>query len=301
LIKVLLADKLSQKAVDSMKEIPEFEIIDKPGISLSQLKDEIKQIEALVLSSTSTLDLNESILEKAQNLKILVKAGNGFDGIDTAYAGSKNIEVRNTPTTASIAAAEYTLARMLDISRNLGPAYKAMKDHVAPSNAEGTELHGKTAGIIGMGRIGKEVAVRVAAMGMTVIYYDIAEIHTNLKAKPVSLDELLETADFISIHVPLNPSTTNMLGAGQLEKIKEGVVLINGSPAGIVNKAALIKALDADKVRAVAWDIDGDEMDDDLIDHKKIFPAPRLSALTVEARNRADLDVISILKEFFNV
>jgi len=305
LIKVLLADTLSQKAVELLNEIPEFEIIARTGMNLSQLMDEIKKFEALVVSSRSSLDLNRQVLEKADHLKIIIKTGTGFDNIDLDYAKSRNIEVRNTPFATAITVAEYTLAQMLGICRFIGPAYRSMKERKWEPGifSHGMELSDKISGIIGMGRIGTEVAKRQLAMGMNVLYYDIADVHTELDAQQVTLDELLRSADFISVHLPLTESTTNLISDQQFKLMKPGVVFVNVACGGVVDEEALLRALNGTNIRAVALDVYEEEplRNFKLIDHEKVFPAPHLGASTVEAIRRADLDAIAILKEFFNV
>jgi D-3-phosphoglycerate dehydrogenase len=311
LIKLLLAETLSQKVVERLNEIPEFQIVVKPGMNTHQLKEEIKDYEAVVVCGTAIL--NKEILQSAKQLKIVVKAGIELDNIDIEFARSRNIEVRNTPFAAAITVAEYTLAQMLGICRFIGPAYQSMKAHKweKPLFSRGTELYGKTAGIVGMGRIGKEVAKRQLALGMKVLYYDIAAVKTDKdmdallveQVRKVTLDELLETSDFISVHLPLTESTRNLLSTNEFEKMKEGVVFVNVAHGGVVDEDALMRALAGDKIRAAVLDVYEQEPPEEfaLIDHEKVFPAPHLGASTIEAQERAGFEAISILKEFFNV
>lgn len=311
MIKLLLTETLSQKVVERLKEIPEFEIVIKIGMNADQLKEEIANYEAVVVSEAEIL--NKEILRSAGQLKIVVKAGIELDNIDIEFARSRNIEVRNTPFAAAITVAEYTLAQMLGICRFIGPAYQSMKAHKWEKLlfSEGTELYGKTSGIIGMGRIGKEVAKRQLAMGMKVLYYDIAAVkadkdmdaHLVEQVRKVTLDELLRTSDFISVHLPLTDSTRNLLSADEFEKMKEGVVFVNVARGGVVNEVDLMRALADDKIRAVGLDVYEQEPLEEfaLIDHEKVFPAPHLGASTIEAQERAGFEAISILKEFFNV
>ena len=300
MIKLLLTETLSQKVVERLNEIPEFEIVVKPGMNAHQLKEEIKNYEAVVVSGTAIL--NKEILQSAGQLKIIVKAGIDLDNIDVEFAGSRNIEVRNTPFAAAVTVAEYTLAQMLGICRFIGPAYQSMKAHKWEKLlfSGGTELYGKTAGIIGMGRI-----------GMKVLYYDIAAVkadkdtdaHLVEQVRKVTLDELLETSDFISVHLPLTESTRNLLSTNEFEKMKEGIVFVNVARGGVVDEVALMRALAGDKIRAVALDVYEQEPLEEfaLIDNEKVFPAPHLGASTIEAQERAGFEAISILKEFFNV
>jgi D-3-phosphoglycerate dehydrogenase / 2-oxoglutarate reductase len=302
LIKVLLTDTLSQKAVELLKEIPEFDIIVKTDLNPGELKEEIRHVEA-VITNGSTM-LSSEILECAGNLKIIVNAGIGIYNVDVDCAESRNIDVKDTPEATAVTVAEYTLAQMLGICRYIGPAYQSMKAHKWEKNtfSDGMELYGKTAGIIGMGRIGKEVAKRELAMGMKVLFYDIIEVQTELKARQVILEELLHNSDFISIHIPLSVSTKNLLSTDAFEKMKDDVVFVNVARSGVVDEKALMKALEKGKFKAVAVDVYQREplAEFTLIDHEKVFPAPHLGASTVEAHERAGIEAISVLKEFFN-
>ncbi len=303
LIKVLLADKLSQRALELLGEIPEFDIDTKPDMEPDRLKEEIKNYEAVVIRGKT--HLGEDILREADNLKIIVRAGIDLDNVDVEYARSRNIEVKNTPFAASITVAEYTLAQMLGISRYIGPAYKSVKEHKWEKNRfiNGTELYGKTAGIVGFGRIGKEVAKREIAMGMNVVFYDVTDVETDIAARRVSLDELLDVSDFISIHVPLTETTKHLIASAEFEKMKKGAVLVNLTREGVVDETALKHALTDSKIRAIALDVQENELHDrlDLIDNEKVFPTPYLGVSTREGEERAGVDVLSVLKEFFNV
>lgn len=303
MIKVLVADKLSQRVVEFLEEIPEFEIMVKPDLSPVELKNEIKDYGAVVVGNETML--GREVLAAARELKIIVKAGIGLDNVDTAYTASMNIEVQSTPTAASITVAEYTLALMLDVCRFLGPAYRGMKEHRwdRGSFERGMELQAKTAGIIGFGRSGKEVAKRELAFGMKVLFYDVVKIETDIEARQVALDELLRVADFVSIHLPLTDSTRGLISATELQKMKKGVVLVNVSHRSIVDESALLNALQEERLRAAALDVfEGDCQDNlPLIDHDRVFPFPHLGPSTVESQERAGLGVIAILKGFFNV
>ncbi|HLP46175.1 MAG TPA: NAD(P)-dependent oxidoreductase [Candidatus Kapabacteria bacterium] len=302
MIKVLLVDTLSQKALELLGEIPEFEVEIKAGLDQDRLKTEIRDYEAVVVRSTI---LGKEILKEAVNLKIIVKAGIDLDNIDIEFARAGNIEVRNTPFATAITMAEYTLAQMLGICRFIGPAYRSMKTHHWERNlfANGSELHGKTAGIIGFGRIGKEVAKREIAMGMDVLFYDSMDIKTNIGARQVSLPELLSAADYISIHVPLTGSSRGLISFTEFERMKESVVLINTARSGVIDETALLDALTKNKIKAIAIDVQEKEFREKLeyIDNEKVFPTPYLGVSTVEGEERACVDVLAVLKEFFNV
>ncbi len=302
MIKVLLTDRLSQKALELLGEIPEFEVEVKTGMTPDLLKTEIRDYEAVVIRGTT---LGKEILQEATNLKIIVKAGIDLDNIDMEFARVRNIEVRNTPFATAITVAEYTLAQMLGICRFIGPAYRSMKTHRWERNlfVNGAELYGKTAGVIGFGRIGKEVAKREIAMGMDVLFYDFIDIKTGIEARQVALPELLNTSDFISIHVPLTDLTKHLVSSREFAQMKENVVLINVAGSGVVDEAALLDALKKNKIRAVAMDLQENDLREkfEFIDNEKVFPTPYLGAATVEGEERAGVDVLAVLKEFFNV
>lgn len=303
MIKVLLADKLSPKAIELLKEIPEFEIVEKTGMDPEDLKMEIGKFDAVVVRSATKI--RKEILEAADKLKLVVRAGIGLDNVDVDVAKTRGIEVRNTPFATSITVAEYTLALMLGICRFVGPAYQSMKQHKWEKKffSKGMELYGKTAGIIGFGRIGKELAKRELAMGMKVLFCDVLEIESEMGCKQVSLKDILMGSDFISIHLPLNESTKNLISGKEFDLMKKNAVIINVARGGVVDEKALLDALNKDKIKAVAIDVYESEPPDnfELIDHEKVFPAPHLGASTMEGQERAGLDVITILKEFFNV
>ncbi|MGE5342909.1 MAG: hydroxyacid dehydrogenase [Candidatus Omnitrophota bacterium] len=302
MIKVLLTDTLNPKAIELLNEIPEFEAIVRSGLTERELKSEIKHYEALVVDGTTII--NKEILENADHLKIIVRTGIGLENIDVAAAAKRNIDVKDTPLATVITAAEYTLAQMLGVCRTIAPAYASMKAHKWEKDvfSKGMELYGKTAGIIGMGRVGMELAKRLLALGMKVLYYDICDIQTDSDARQTSFDQLLRKSDIISIHLPLNDSTRNLIATDAFKKMKPGTILVNVSSGGIVDEAALAKAFEKGKIKAAALDVFEHEppQNFDLIDNEKIFPSPHLCTSTVEAQERAELEAISILKEFFN-
>jgi D-3-phosphoglycerate dehydrogenase len=212
----------------------------------------------------------------------------------------KGIQVTNTPAATSISVAEHTFGLMLAAVRNHGRANLSMKEHKWEKKIlSGTELYGKTLGIIGIGRIGQEVAKRALAFGMKVIAYDIIEVETNLDVKQVTLDDLLSQADIITLHLPLTEKTKHMISDQEFEKMKAGVILINASRGGIVDENALLKAVESEKVRAAGLDVFEQEPPDDfsLIDHPNVIATPHIGAAAKEGQKRAGMEVVKILKE----
>lgn len=303
MIKVLLIETLSPRVVELLREIPEFEIVDKTNIDALSLKEDIRNCDAVLVGSEC--QLRKGILENAKNLKLIVKVGVGMENIDLEYARSETIEVRQTPFATPITVAEYTLALMLGVCRFIGPSFKSMKDHnwTRGEFTEGIELYGKTSGIIGFGRVGKEVAKRLAAMGMRVVFHDIVALESEPEIQQVPLEKLLEISDFISLHLPLTETTRNLISAKELDLMKDNSVLIVVSPLGVLDRNALLRTLKDNKLKAAAINIsNGDiESNRDLIDNDRVYPFPDLAAATVEGRERAGTYAVSILKDFFNV
>ncbi len=298
--KILISDKLSEKAVEELKGTENFDITVKTGMSPEELEKEIEAYDGIVIRSATKLKAN--ILEKAKNLKIVVRAGIGLDNVDLKKAEELGIRVFNTPSATSITVAEYTIGLMFAVARNIPQAYSSMKAHKWEKKLfTGTELYGKTAGIIGFGRIGREVARREIALGMEVLFYDIFEIKTDLSAKQVELNELLSKSDYISIHLPLTDKTKNMISYRELNLMKDNGVIINVGRGGIINESDLLKILNEGKLRAAVLDVYEKEppTNFELIDHPRLIPMPHLGASAKEGQERAGLEVVKILKEFF--
>jgi len=296
--KILVADSLAPEALDKLKSIPDFEVTLKTGMDEGELVKTIPDFNAAVVRGATKMTKN--VIDAASNLELIVRAGIGLDNIDVAASKEKGIQVANTPAATSISVAEHTFGLMLAAVRNHGRANLSMKEHKWEKKIlSGTELYGKTLGIIGAGRIGQEVAKRALAFGMKVIAYDIIEVETSLDAEQVSMDELLSQADIITFHLPLTEKTKHMISDEEFEKMKAGVILINASRGGIVDENALLRALESEKVRATALDVFEKEPPDDfsLIDHPNVIATPHIGAAAKEGQKRAGMEVVEILKE----
>lgn len=296
--RILIADHLDKEAVAELQKVPGFEVTEKAGLSEAELVQIIPEFEVVVVRSATKI--TRPVIESGKNLKLIIRAGIGLDNIDVAAAREKGIEVANTPAATSISVAEHTLGLMIGAVRHHGPANLSMKQHKWEKKAfMGTELYGKTLGIIGFGRIGKEVAKRALAFGMEIIAYDVIPISTDLPVKQVSLDELLQKADIITLHVPKTPKP--LLGEEEFSKMKDGVVIVNVARGGVVDEKALLKALNSGKVKAAALDVFEKEPPEDfsLIDHPKVTATPHLGASAEEGQKRAGMEVVRILKEKF--
>jgi D-3-phosphoglycerate dehydrogenase len=297
--RILIADSLDQEAIDQLKATPGLEVEVKTGLKEEELVKVIPEFDVVVVRSATKI--TRPVIEAGKNLKLIIRAGIGLDNIDVAAAKEKGIEVANTPAATSISVAEHTLGLMLGAVRHHGPANLSMKQHKWEKKAfTGTELYGKTLGIIGFGRIGREVAKRALAFGMNILAYDVVEIKTDLPVKQVPLEELLKQADIITLHVPKTPRP--ILGEAEFALMKEGVVIVNVARGGVVDEKALLQALNSGKVKAAALDVFEKEPPEDftLIDHPKVTATPHLGASAEEGQKRAGLEVVRIIKEKFS-
>ena len=296
--KILIADALSPEALEELKAIPDFEVTLKTGMDEDELVKTIPEFNGTVVRSATKL--TSRAIEAASNLELIVRAGIGLDNIDVKAAEAKGIQVANTPAATSISVAEHTFGLMLATVRNHGKANLSMKEHEWEKKLlSGTEIYEKTLGIIGVGRIGQELAKRAIAFGMKVIAFDVIEVKTDLDVKQVSWEELLAQADIITLHLPLTEKTKHMISDKEFEMMKDGVILINASRGGTVDEKALLKALDSGKVRAAALDVFEKEppVEFSLIDHPNVIATPHIGAAAKEGQARAGMEVVKILKE----
>jgi D-3-phosphoglycerate dehydrogenase len=294
--KILVADSMEKDALDAMRAIPGFEVTVKTGMKEDELIQTVPGFHAVVVRSASKI--TRPVIEAGKDLKLLVRAGIGLDNIDGVAAKEKGIGVANTPAATSISVAEHTFGLMLGVVRNHGKAVVSMKQHKwEKKSLEGTELYGKTLGIIGGGRIGTEVARRALAFGMQVLVYDVAPVKMDLAVKQVPLDELLASADLVTLHVP--KVAKPILGEAEFAKAKDGIIIVNVARGGVVDEKALLAALNSGKVRAAALDVFDKEPPEDfaLIDHPNVTPTPHLGAAAAEGQRRAGMEVVRILKE----
>jgi D-3-phosphoglycerate dehydrogenase len=296
--KILVADSLDAEVFEELKSIPGFEVTLKTGMDEAELIKTIPDFHAAVVRGATKVTKNA--IEAASNMELIIRAGIGLDNIDVAAAQDKGIQVTNTPAATSISVAEHAFGLMLAAVRNHGRANLSMKDHKWEKKVlSGTELYGKTLGVIGIGRIGQEVAKRALAFGMKVITYDVVDVKIDLDVKQVGFEELIAQADIITLHVPLTEETKHIVSDAELEKMKDGVIIINVSRGGTVDEKALLRALESGKVRAVGLDVFEKEPPDDfsLVDNKNVIATPHIGAAAKEGQKRSAMEVIKILKE----
>ncbi len=299
--KVLVCDKVAPEAIAGIEALG-HEVLYKTGMSEDELIQIVPDYNAMIVRSATKV--TEKIIDAATNMKVIIRGGVGIDNIKHEYGRSKGIQTRNTPAASSPSVAELALAHMFSVYRNIASATWRMRNgeafKVVKKESQGLELAGKTLGIIGIGRIGKELAKRAVALGMTVIAYDSVVDDSGIAdVKMVPFDELLSTCDFVSLHIPAGDKP--VIGREEFAKMKDGAVLINAARGGTVDEDALIEALDSGKLRGAGVDVYVGEPNPkpELINHPKTSVTPHLGASSKEAQRRIGEEIAKILKEVF--
>ncbi len=291
-MKVLVSDKLANEAIEVLRNAG-LEVDVKTGMSPEELEACIGDYDAIVIRSATKVRKN--IMIAGKKLKAIGRAGVGLDNVDLEYAKEKGIKVFNTPAATSISVAELVIGQMLACIRNIPRADATMKEcKWAKKQLGGTELYGKTLGILGIGRIGQEVAKRALAFGMKCIAYDpyITKVDLDVEIL-LSLEEVYKQADFITLHMPLLDSTKYLINKDAFAKMKDGIIIINSARGGVIKESDLLEALNTDKIRCVAIDVWEKEPtdNDDLRKHPKVIATPHLGASAKEGQIRAGTQV----------
>jgi len=287
-MKILISDPIDDKAVKELR-------------NYGELLENGNEAEAEVIIVRSKTKVDKDYIDRAKNLKLVIRAGIGLDNIDVEYCKKKGIIVENTPEASTIAVAELVFAHMLSIARNIVCSTNTMKEcKWEKKNLTGFELHGKTLGIIGLGRIGREVANRAEAFGMKILAFD--PFVTNSDYKLVELQDLLQQSDIITLHVPLTEQTKNMIDENAFGSMKKGIVIINAARGGIIDENELMKNLENGKVSFVGLDVYEKEppMDSPLLKLDNVALTPHIGAQTVEAKKRIGKSIVEKIKLFKN-
>jgi len=298
-MKLLVCDPTDDKAVAAMRE-GGVEVDVRDDITPEDLEAVIGEYEGMVVRSRTKV--REPVIDRATNLKVIIRGGVGLDNIDVAYAESKGIAVRNTPAASSNSVAELTVGYLLALARQIPQVTASMKAGQWEKKAfsKGTEVAGKTLGLVGCGRIGGLVAQKAAALGMAVLFYRRTPTEVP-GATQVSLDELFARSDFISLHVPHTPETHYVVGAEAFAKMKDGVYVVNCGRGGTLDEAALVDAINSGKVAGAALDVFEDEKEERgqrLMALPQVIGSPHIGAGTGEAKGRVGEEVASIAIEF---
>ncbi|MGD9638563.1 MAG: hydroxyacid dehydrogenase [Alphaproteobacteria bacterium] len=300
--KVLVADKLSNEAVAIFQKNG-IETVVKTGMTTDEFVKEIADVDGLVVRSAAKP--NAEIIKAGKNLKVIGRAGIGVDNIDIAAASAQKVIVMNTPFGNTITTAEHAVAMMMSLARNIPQANAEMTDGAWPkAKYQGVELCGKTLGVVGCGNIGSIVADRGLGLKMKVIAFDpflTEEKATTWGITKVELDELLKSADFITLHTPSTPETKGMINKDSIAKMKKGVYIINCARGNLVVAEDLVAAIDNGQVSGAAIDVfDGEPPAEDHVfrKHPKVICTPHLGASTKEAEEKVSLQVAEQISEY---
>ncbi|MBI2609440.1 MAG: phosphoglycerate dehydrogenase [Deltaproteobacteria bacterium] len=301
-MKVLVADKLAQEGLDILKTVKNLKVDIHTGLSQAELEKIIDQYDIVAVRSGTTL--TAPLIEKAKNLKLIVRAGIGVDNIDVPAATQKGVIVENTPGGNVITTAEHTIALLFSMARRIPEANLSLRQGKwERSTFVGLELTGKNIGVIGLGNIGRIVALRALGLKMNVLGYDPylpKEAAKQMEIKLVSFEELLSQSDFITVHVPLTEQTKNLISKNEIKKMKNGVCIINCARGGIINERDLLEALQNKKVWAAALDVFEEEppQNNPLITTPHVVCTPHLGASTADAQINVSIDCAKQIIEF---
>lgn len=300
-MKVLVSDNISTKGVEILKNAG-FQVDVKVGLSHEELKSTISDYHALVIRSATKV--TSDILENAHNLKVIGRAGSGLDNVDKIAATKQGIVVMNTPGGNTITTAEHTIAMLFSVARKIPQANASMAaGKWEKKKFMGVELFNKTLGILGLGRIGSEVARRCQGLGMNVIAFDpflSDEKAEEMGVEKVELTELFKRSDFITVHTPLTAETKNIINKNTLNLMKDGIYIINCARGGIVNEKDLLDGLNSGKVAGAAIDVFEKEppANNPLVGHEKVVCTPHLGASTKEAQENVAVAVAEQIRDY---
>ena len=293
-MKILITDPIEKSCVEILTQ-EGFQVDEKPGLPPDEIKKIIGEYVALVVRSGTKVTAD--IIEQAHAMKIIGRAGAGVDNIDAVAASKKGIIVMNTPGGNTISTAEHTFSLIMSLSRNIPQANASMAaEKWDRKKFMGTELYGKTLGLVGLGKVGAEVATRAQAFGMKTIGFDPVlsqDAASKLHVELVSLDEIYRRSDYITVHTPLNNETRSLLNDKTIAQCKKGVRMINCARGGIIDEGALLRGLESGHIAGAALDVFVEEPPKnlDLIRHPKVVVTPHLGASTEEAQEKVAIQI----------
>jgi len=300
--RVLICDPISQAGVDILRQATDVDF--RPNLSLAEMLAIIPSYEAIVVRSAT--QVTAEVIEHGLNLKVIARAGSGLDNIDVSSALDHDIRVINSPDANTVAVAEHTMGLLLSLARRLPRADLSLKEGRWDKRFfMGTGLAGKTLGIVGYGRIGREVAIRAKAFSMRLLVNQrrpTPELGLSDEVEAVDLIELLQRSDFVTLHVRLSPETLNLIGEDELRQMKTSAFLINTARGGIVDERALLKALNEGTIAGAALDVFAQEpaTESALAQHERVIATPHICASTEHAQQAAAVtiaeEVVQILQ-----
>ncbi|RLE51975.1 MAG: 3-phosphoglycerate dehydrogenase [Candidatus Methanomethylicota archaeon] len=305
-MRVLITDPIHEDGIELLKSNG-FQVDLAYDITHEELKSKVKDYEVLIVRSRTKV--TREIIDAAEKLKVIGRAGVGLDNIDLKAAEERGIKVFSSPEAPSTAVAELVFGLLLALYRKIVFCDKSMKEGKwVKRQALGFELKGKTLGIIGLGRIGREVASRAKAFGMRIIYYDVyrpsPEVERALEAEFKSFREVLSEADIITIHVPLTPKTRHMIGREELALMKPNAVIVNTSRGAVIDTKALLEALKGGKLLGACLDVfehepPSEPWELELVKLPNVVATPHIGAMTVEAQRAAAVILANKTIDYF--
>ncbi|MEW6040635.1 MAG: phosphoglycerate dehydrogenase [Elusimicrobiota bacterium] len=294
----------SKEGLEKLFSNSEFNVTVIPKPSAENLLEAVKDTDAMLIRSE--VKITKDVFDAAKNLKLVVRAGTGVDNIDKNYATQKGVVVMNVPGGNTISACEHTLAMIMSLLRNIPTASQTLKGGKwEKEKFVGTEFQGKTLGLIGLGRIGREVAKRALSFEARVIAYDpylSQEAAKSIGVEMKTLDEVFRDSDIISLHTPLNESTKNIINKDSIYRMKNGVRLVNCARGGVIDENALLEALKEGKIKAAALDVFEKEplpADSPLLGLNNLILTPHLGASTEEAQVKISKEASDMIIDFF--
>ena len=300
-MKVIIADQINEKGIKELEEVAE--VVVNTSITQEELITTIKDFDAIIVRSRTKV--TRDVIEAAEKLKIIARAGVGVDNVDVEAATERGIMVVNAPESTSITVAEHAIGLILSIARKISIADKSVKEGKwDKSKFMGIELNGKTLGIIGLGRIGTQVSIRAKSFGMEVLVYDpyvTEEAGAKIGVSVVDLEYLLRNSDIMTIHVPLTPETKHLISKDEFEIMKENAIIVNAARGGIINEKDLYNALSSGKIWGAGLDVFEVEppKDNPLLELDNVVLTPHIGASTKEAQIDAAIIVANEVKKVF--
>jgi len=302
MIRILAADGMEKDAVCALKD-KGFEVVEE-HYEVDELSEKIKEFDVIVVRSATKV--REPIIDAAKTsgkLQLIIRGGVGVDNIDVKYAESKGITVRNTPCASSASVAELALGHMFSLARFIGISNVTMRNgEWNKKKYEGSEISGKTLGLVGFGRIAQALAKKAEALGMTVVYTRRSGENADFpQYKYLPLDELLKVSDFVSLHIPMPADKQPVIGERELSLMKPTAFIINTARGGVVCEGALIKALDEGKLAGAGIDVFAEEptKNEALCKHPKVSVTPHIGGATAEAQARIGEEIVDIITKHF--
>jgi D-3-phosphoglycerate dehydrogenase len=302
--RILVCDPLHADGLALLEQNAHVDLVEGPGLSEAELAERISDYHAVI--NRSRTSISAAVIRRGEHLRVIARAGAGLDNIDAAVAQEMGIEVINTPNANTVAVAEHAFALMLALARKTPLADHLLKEGVwAKNKLMGSGLAGKTLGIVGFGRIGREVARRAKAFDMTVLVNQTRltpELAQEWRVENVDLLDLLAQSDFVTLHVPMRPSNVGLINANALEYMKPTAYLINTARGGIIDEDALLQALNEGRLAGAGLDVFVGEPTPRpaLVQHAYVVATPHIAASTEDAQRTAALDaangVLTILK-----